>query len=179
MPERRVAEIVTERNGFGQFFVQPQHLRDGPRDLRHFERVCQTRAVVIASRREEHLRLVLQSPEGLRVNDAVAIALKCRAHIVFDFRMKPSAGGGALGRLLCESLPLACFQLLSKRHDAAISRKKLVPWAIGPTFGSCACQRRPNTSASVCPRSANVFRVPRSTRPTRAPVTSSGTYSRE
>src|SRR5688572_32511637 len=32
------------------------------------------RAVVVSFRSEEHLRLVLETPEGLAVNDAVAIA---------------------------------------------------------------------------------------------------------
>ena len=63
--ERRVAEIVAERDRLGQLLVQAQHLGDGPRDLRHLERVGQPRPVVVAARREEDLRLVLQPPERL------------------------------------------------------------------------------------------------------------------
>ena len=77
--ERRVAEIVAERDRFGQLLVQPQHLGDAARDLRHLERVRQPRPVVIAGRRKEHLRLVLQAAERLAVDDAIAIALKRRA----------------------------------------------------------------------------------------------------
>ena len=40
--ERRVAEVVAERDRFGQLFVQPQHLGDGPRDLRDLE-LCVSR----------------------------------------------------------------------------------------------------------------------------------------
>ena len=55
--------------------------------------------------------------------------------------------------------------------STTISSRKLVPRARGPT---------PKLAASVCPRSANVRRVPRSEpRRTRGPVTSNGTYSRE
>ena len=92
MAERRVAEIVAERDRFGQLLVQPQHLRDRARDLRHLERVRQPGPVVIAGRREEDLRLVLQPAERLAVDDAIAIALKRRPDVVFRFRR---AGGRA------------------------------------------------------------------------------------
>src|SRR5437773_2690535 len=71
--KRRVSEIVAERDGFGQLLVQPQHLGDRPRDLRDLERMRQPRAVVIAGRREEDLRLVLQPAKRLAVDDAIAI----------------------------------------------------------------------------------------------------------
>ena len=48
--ERRVPEIVAERDRLGQLFVQPKHLGDAARDLRDLERVRQARAVVIALR---------------------------------------------------------------------------------------------------------------------------------
>ena len=179
MPERRVAEVVAERNRFGQLLVQPQHLGDRPRDLRDLEGVGQARAVVIAGRREEDLRLVLQPAERLAVDDAIAIALKRRADLVFRLLAQAPARIGALGRLGREDLALARFELLSRvvirlnaklakaakldrsysaglacsRSSRVISRRKLVPWAIGPT---------PKISASVWPRSANVWRVPRS-----------------
>ena len=34
VPERRVAEIVSERDGFGQLLVEPQYLRDAAGDLK-------------------------------------------------------------------------------------------------------------------------------------------------
>src|SRR5205807_5681653 len=169
--ERRVPQIVAERNRFGQLFVQPQHLRDRPRDLRDLERVGQARAVVIAGRGEEHLRFVLQAAEGLAVNDAVAIALKCGPDVVFALGSKSPAGISALGRARHEHLALARLELFAKtRHAYMMSRRKLVP-----------CGRRPTLkiSASVCPTSANVRRVPRSTpRRTWGPAAKSGTYSR-
>ncbi len=63
--ERRMAEIVTERDGLGELFVQPQHFRDAARDLRDLQRVGETRAVVIAGRRKKHLRLVLEPAKRL------------------------------------------------------------------------------------------------------------------
>ena len=139
MAERRVAEVVTERDRFGQLFVQPQDFGDRARDLRHLERVRQPRAVVIAGRREEHLRLVLQPAERLAVDDAIAIALERRPHFVFGLRTKTAARVGALGRLRREDVALARFELLADRHRltpvcagaAAISARKLVPCASG------------------------------------------------
>ena len=114
--ERRVAEVVAERDRFGQLLVQPQHLRDRARDLRHLERVRQPRAVVIARRREEHLRLVLQPAKRLAVNDAIAIALKRRPDVVFGFGTQAAARVGALGRLRREDVAFARFELFADRH---------------------------------------------------------------
>ena len=93
--ERRVPEIVAERDRFGELLVQPQHLGDRAGDLRHLERVRQPRAVVVAGRREEHLRLVLEPAERLAVDDAIAVALKRRPDVVFR---APAAGGRASRR---------------------------------------------------------------------------------
>ena len=76
VPERRVAEIVGERDGFGQILIKAQLARHGARDLRHLQRVRQPRAVVIALVEDEDLRLVGQAPEGGRMQDAVAVALE-------------------------------------------------------------------------------------------------------
>ena len=63
--ERRMTQIVAERDRLGQLFVQSKHLRDRARDLRDLECVREARAVVVALRREEDLRLVLQPAERL------------------------------------------------------------------------------------------------------------------
>ena len=122
VPERRVAEIVAERDRFGQLLVQPQHLGDGPRDLRHLERVRQPRAVVVAGRREEHLRLVLEPPERLAVDDAIAIALKRRPDVVFALGAQAAARVGALGRLRREDLALARLELFAEASHGQRSR---------------------------------------------------------
>ncbi len=97
------------------------------------------RPIVIAGRGEKHLRLVLQPPERLAMDDAIAVALKRGPDVVFRLRPKPAARVGALGRLRREDLALARLELLAQLHDV-ISRRKLVPLARRPT---------PNTSASV------------------------------
>src|SRR6185295_11224593 len=113
MAERCVAEIVAERDRFGELFVQPQDLGDRARDLRDLERVRQPRAVVIAGRREEHLRLVLEASKRLAVNDAVAITLKRRPNGVRRFRPQTTLTGGAAGGLWRQVVALARFELLT------------------------------------------------------------------
>ena len=76
--ERRVAEVVAERDRLGQVLVQPQRPGDGARDPGGLERVREPRAVVVALRVDEDLGLVLEAPERLAVDDAVAVALERR-----------------------------------------------------------------------------------------------------
>ena len=76
MPVRCVSQVVPERDRLGQILVKPQRPRYGARDLAYFERVCQPRAIVIALRRQKHLRLVLKATKRFAVQDPVAVALK-------------------------------------------------------------------------------------------------------
>ena len=116
MPEWRVPEIVPERDGFGELFVQAQHFRNRARDLRHLERVREPRAVVIARRREEHLRLVLQPPECLGVDDAIAVALKRWTDGILGLGSQAAFRIGALRRHRRENLPLASLEFFADRH---------------------------------------------------------------
>ena len=77
--ERRVPEVVPEPDRLGEVLVEPQRARDGARDLRGLQRVGEPRAVVVALRRDEDLRLVLEPAERLAVHDPVAVALERRA----------------------------------------------------------------------------------------------------
>ena len=124
-------EIVAERDRLGQLLVQAQHLGDRARDLRDLERVRQPRAVVIAGRREEHLRLVLQPAERLAVDDAIAIALKRRPDVVFGLRAQaarasrrswpPAARGSraraasSSSRMVIDGMHVAGLQIASIR----------------------------------------------------------------
>ncbi len=74
MPERRMAEVVGERQRLGQILVEPERARERPGDLRDFERVGQAGAVMVALVEHEHLGLVLEPAERGRMDDAVGIA---------------------------------------------------------------------------------------------------------
>ena len=79
MTERRMAEVVPHGDGLDQILIQPHRPCDRPTDRGHLKRVGEARAVVVTLRRDKDLGLVLETPEGLCVNDAVAVALKCCA----------------------------------------------------------------------------------------------------
>jgi hypothetical protein len=63
--------------------LEQQRTGDPARDAGGLERVRQARAEVVAFRVDEHLRLQPQAPEGLRVDDAVAVALERRPQPAF------------------------------------------------------------------------------------------------
>ena len=91
--ERRVPEVVPEPDRLGQVLVQPQRPRDGARDPAGLERVREPGAVVVALGRDEHLRLVLEPPERLRVHDPVAVALERRAVVGVRLLAQPRWAG--------------------------------------------------------------------------------------
>src|SRR5581483_5313422 len=66
--------------------------------MRHLKRMGQTGAIVIARGRHAHLRLVLEAPERLAVNDPVAIALERSPQPTFGRRPTPEGRVGARGR---------------------------------------------------------------------------------
>src|SRR4030095_7193997 len=59
----------------GQILVQSEHAAYRARDLRHFERVRQPGAVIVALVLDEHLGLVLEAAECRRVDDAIPVTL--------------------------------------------------------------------------------------------------------
>ena len=181
MTERRVAEIVAERDRLGQLLVEPQHLGDAARDLRDLERVRQPRAVVIAGRREEHLRLVLQPAERLAVDDAIAIALKRRTDRVLGLGTQPAAAVGALGRLRRQDLALALLELLA---DAVMARRPghlahHQDIARGSSCRAPAARRRTARRASARDRRTSAHARDRRSARTAAPTANTGTCSRE
>ena len=89
--ERRVAEIVTDRDRLGEILVEPERSRHDTGNSARLERVRETRAEVVAAGRDEHLSLVLETPEGLRVDDAVAIALERRSQPALLLRLRAPA----------------------------------------------------------------------------------------
>ena len=107
--ERRVAEVVGERQGFGQVLVEPQAARQGAGDLRHLDGVGQAGAEAVAFVEHEDLGLVLEASEGAGMDDPVAVAAEGRAGVV-GLRVEAAARrlgadgrGGAVSRVAgCE-----------------------------------------------------------------------------
>ena len=73
--EGRVAQVVRQRDGLHQVFVQVQRARRRSRQLRHLQRMREPRAEQVALVVDEDLRLVDQAPERRGVDDTVAVAL--------------------------------------------------------------------------------------------------------
>jgi hypothetical protein len=79
MTERRMTQIMRERDGFDQVFIQTQIARYCASDLRDFQRMGQPRPKQIAFMIDENLRFVFQPAKSRRMNDAIAIALELTA----------------------------------------------------------------------------------------------------
>ena len=91
-PKGEWPEIVGQRDGFGQVFVEVEGAGDAARDGGHFDGVGQAGAEMIAGAVEENLRLVFQAAKGARVDHAVAVALVFRAPQGRRFGMDPARG---------------------------------------------------------------------------------------
>ena len=122
MSECGVAEVVAEADGFGEDFVEAKGLGDRARDLRYFEHVREARPVVIALRREEDLRLVLQPAKRFAVNDAVAVALIRRPEIVFRLIAVAAARLRALCRAGDEGVRFNLLQRFANVHRGCTAR---------------------------------------------------------
>ena len=94
----RVSEVMGQGERLRQVLIQAQCPRDGPGDLRNFNRMREARPVVVTLVVHEHLRLVLQPPEGRRMDDAVTVAGKVRTRRGRRFRHQAAtAPGGVAG----------------------------------------------------------------------------------
>jgi len=90
--EGSVPEIVRKTDGLGERLVEIERTGDRTGDLRDLERVGDARAVKVTLVVHEHLRFVDQAPEGIGVDDAVAIALILAAEVGLRLRMTAPAG---------------------------------------------------------------------------------------
>ena len=91
MAERRMAEIVRQRQGLGEVLVEPELARDGAGDLRHFQRMGQPGAVVVAFVKHEDLGLVLQPAKRRRMDHPIAVAAKRAAGPTRRLVVQPAA----------------------------------------------------------------------------------------
>ena len=101
VPERRVPEVVRQRERLGEILVEAEGAGDGAGDLAYLEGVGEPRAVVVALMEDEHLRLMLEPPKGGGVDDPVTVALELAARRRGCFRVKTAparAGVAGVGR---------------------------------------------------------------------------------
>ncbi len=136
--ERRVADVVAEGHRLDEILIEPE--RDGHRaaDLAHLEDVREARAVVVADRREEDLRLVLRAPERLAVDDPVAVDLEggpCRRGL---FRAVPPRGGRSRRGRRQELLFVALDGLADAQRGHLASAREASGERVGGSHGHTA-----------------------------------------
>src|ERR1700733_13400275 len=79
MSKRWMTDVMNQRKGLGQVFIQAKRGGRGAGDLRDLNGVSQTAAKVIGGAAGKDLRLSCEPPEGAGLHDALAVALKGRA----------------------------------------------------------------------------------------------------
>ena len=90
--ERRMADVVDQRQRFDQIDVEVERAGDGAGDLRDFDGVGEAVAEVVGVAAGEDLRLGFQPAKGAGMNDAIAVALKVVAVGMRRSREAASAG---------------------------------------------------------------------------------------
>jgi hypothetical protein len=104
MAERRMAEIVRQRQRLGEVFLEAEPPRQRPGDLRYLERMRQPGPVMIALVEHEYLGLVLEAAERGGMDHPVAVAAERAAALARRLVELPSpAAGGIAGIRLWES----------------------------------------------------------------------------
>ena len=91
MAERRMAEIVGERERLGEVLVEPERAGERARDLGDLEGVGQPGAEMVALVEHEDLGLVREPAEGGGMDDAVAVAAERVAGGRRRLRVEPAA----------------------------------------------------------------------------------------
>lgn len=123
--EGRMAEVMTERDAFGEIFIESERPCEVAADLGDFHGVGEARTHVVVRSRHKHLRLPLQSSKSLRVNDAITVALKGEAGLILWFRVDPAEnafmGDGVGG----EESVCSLYAVAECLHIVSVA---MVPW---------------------------------------------------
>ncbi len=93
MAKRGVAQVVRQRDGLDQIFVELQRAGNAAPQLRDLERMGQARAEQVAFVVQKHLRLVDQAPECRGMDHPVPVALKSGPRWRLGLWKTPSAAG--------------------------------------------------------------------------------------
>ena len=125
-PNGRVPEVVREANRFGQRLVDVERACHGAPDLRDFERMRDAGAVQVAFVIHEDLGLVDEAAKRIRMDDAIAIALKLAAKTRRRLGESPAAtlfvDRGVRRERQVHVLPAAHAQRLTQRCVVVVAR---------------------------------------------------------
>jgi hypothetical protein len=118
MAERSVPQVVPQRYGLGEVFIEPQSPGNGPCNLGHFQSMGKSRPVMVAFGRYKYLGFVLQPAEGFTVQYPVAVSLKLGTYLAFLQWISPSPGSTAETSIRRKNL---FFQLFNPLPDHKVS----------------------------------------------------------
>src|ERR1700678_3422981 len=90
MGERRMTDVVAERESFGEFFVEIQRRGYGAGDLRDFDGMGEPVAKMVRDSGGENLGFVFKAAKSPRMDNAVAIALEFAAIRMRKFGISPA-----------------------------------------------------------------------------------------
>src|SRR5262249_8957973 len=140
MTERRMTEVVREAHGFDEIAVdekvaahrrtaRPEERADRTADLGDFHRVRQPRTVEIILPGKKNLRLRLQFPKRMRMNDPIAIHLEGRPVVALAGAAKRLAVEGVvepvLHRAVAANTNLSRRTMQSRSAAAKNSRRTI------------------------------------------------------
>src|SRR5665811_2152052 len=114
VPERRMTQIMTQRDRLREVLIQAQRSSHSARYPRNLQSMGQASAVMVTLWRNEDLRLVLQATKRLAVHNPIPIALERRADIAGPLRLHSSLG---FSRPLRQRRK-ACLQALYRQSDS-------------------------------------------------------------
>jgi hypothetical protein len=127
MPKGGMAQVVSQADRFSQVFVDAQGFCQSASDLSDLKGMGQPCAKIIAFVIDEHLGLVLQAPEGCRVQDAVPVALEGRPVTRLFVWILAAFGTLTAKSIWGERLIFNLFKTFSgMNHRLILARKKWV-----------------------------------------------------
>ena len=114
--ERRMPEIVPQRRGLREILVQSKPPGDRAGNAIHLQGVGHTGAIMVALRAQKDLRLVLEPPKSLAVDDAIHIPLETGAQFLLFFLAHPPTGPGRKTGRWRQCQPLIGLRAFSVGH---------------------------------------------------------------
>jgi hypothetical protein len=85
--ERRMSDVMDQRQGFDELFIQLKGRGSRAGNLGYFNRMRESTAEMVGVAMGKHLRLPCKAPKGARMDDAIPITLKSGAIGVRIFHM--------------------------------------------------------------------------------------------
>ncbi len=143
--ERRMSEIVRERDRLRELLIQTKRASNRARDLRGFERMGESGAVVVALVIYKDLGLVFEAAKRSRMNYPIAIALKDSANRMLGLGKAATAAVSRRHRIRRQCARLDALQLLPRPQH----RRRYPP----PVRGDCNVTT--SVAASEVPRASS------------------------